>query len=100
MRKNHRFSFSCPFNSVNDMFGKVRSTWAKQVCLRGWGDFVQARIALRQRLKRQPTTEEVEEAMDTSEDYKAVTPEQVARALASGEEVCDIISSDRFALNF
>jgi hypothetical protein len=75
------------FNFVDFDFRQVQNTWAKQICTRGWGRRTRARITLRQQLRRDPTPEEVDNAMEAKNEYSDVTPEQVGRAFTRGEEV-------------
>ena len=77
----------CLIKFVDFDFGQVRNTWANQICIKDWGRITRARITLRQQLKREPTPEEIDEALDTENKYFNVTPEQVGRAFTKGEEV-------------
>lgn len=54
---------------------------------------MRARIALRKRLRREPSVKEIQEALDTKEAFKVdVNHADIARAYDSGDEVsqsCD-----------
>ncbi|KAF8905775.1 hypothetical protein CPB84DRAFT_1676233 [Gymnopilus junonius] len=64
---------------------KVRSTWAKQICLQGWGGWVQARVRARIELEREPTEKEIQNVFDNG-SFRATTPDEVAEAYNKGQE--------------
>ncbi|KAF8075797.1 hypothetical protein FPV67DRAFT_1664125 [Lyophyllum atratum] len=66
---------------------KTQSTWSRHICKKKWSRDIRIRIALRKRLGRQPTAEEIEGA---AEDGSGVTQEDVRRALNKGEEVINV----------
>ncbi|KAG5639141.1 hypothetical protein H0H81_006400 [Sphagnurus paluster] len=65
---------------------KVRLTWANEINEKGWGKVTRARIHLRKTLGRQFTREEFEEAMNSDNEYKEITPDEIGQAFIRGEE--------------
>ncbi|KAG6818894.1 hypothetical protein H0H93_000512, partial [Arthromyces matolae] len=65
---------------------QVRNTWAQQIHSNKWGRDTRARIALRKRLGRVPTHNELSTELETKSDFKEVTPAQIAESLWKGEE--------------
>jgi hypothetical protein len=67
---------------------KVKANWGNNVCKKGWGKTVRARITLRKTLGRDPDETELASAVeDRGNDYNDVTPEEVICAYDRGEEV-------------
>jgi len=64
---------------------QVRNTWATEICKRGWGATVRARIYLRKQLKREFTEAELDQERHANRKYD-ITPEEVGKAFLRGEE--------------
>jgi hypothetical protein len=66
---------------------QVKTTWAKNISIKGWGKAVRARIALKKQLLRPPTEAELAEALSGDNEYRNVTIDEITRAYNRGYEV-------------
>ncbi|KAF5374200.1 hypothetical protein D9758_004621 [Tetrapyrgos nigripes] len=73
-----------------DDMATMRTAWAKKLFEKDWGRRMRCSIKLRKSLKREPTPEELKEAMATKDDFKAVTADDIGRAFMRGEEVVSV----------
>ncbi|SJL04485.1 uncharacterized protein ARMOST_07852 [Armillaria ostoyae] len=55
----------------------VKMTWAKGTVEKSWGEDLRAKIRLRERLGREATEEEIDDAIDAGEKFQDVTIEEV-----------------------
>ncbi|RDB20371.1 hypothetical protein Hypma_012570 [Hypsizygus marmoreus] len=65
---------------------KFRNTWAKEIHESAWGIVLRAKIHLRERLGRECTEAELNEALDSNRQFKEITPDIIIRAFHRGEE--------------
>ncbi|KAG5639143.1 hypothetical protein H0H81_006402 [Sphagnurus paluster] len=65
---------------------KVREKWAQKISDEGWGRETRARVALRRRLQREFTEEELEAALAEPSQYDEISSGMIAEAFLRGEE--------------
>ncbi|GLB33213.1 hypothetical protein LshimejAT787_0100980 [Lyophyllum shimeji] len=68
---------------------QTKETWSEHISKKKWGAEVRARITLRRQLRREPTVEELEQAIGHGVG-NGVTSDDVRRALDDGEEVIKV----------
>ncbi len=61
-------------------------TWAKGTVEKSWGEDLRAKIRLRERLGREATEEEIDDAIDAGEKFQDVSIEEVLAEYSSGKE--------------
>ncbi|KAA1477495.1 hypothetical protein DENSPDRAFT_844664 [Dentipellis sp. KUC8613] len=65
---------------------EVQKLWAYETWKFQWGLGACVRITLRQKLKRDPTPEEVKKAMASGEKFQDISPKEILAAYNKGEE--------------
>lgn len=75
------------WNSQNRV---VKMTWARGTVEKSWGEDLRAKIRLRERLSREATEEEIDNAIDAGEKFQDVTIEEVLAEYSSGREILHI----------
>ncbi|KAK0448326.1 uncharacterized protein EV420DRAFT_1750982 [Desarmillaria tabescens] len=68
----------------------VKMTWAQGILTKKWGVDTRAKIRLRERLRREPTEEEIDDAIDAGEKFQDVTIEEVLDEYSSGRKILHI----------
>lgn len=67
---------------------KYKNNWIVSIHTRSYGRNIRARIALRKRLRREPTSDEFQDAISVKEEkFDGVSCADIARAYDSGQEV-------------
>jgi hypothetical protein len=66
---------------------QVRKIWATQLTTSNWGREIRAYMALKKRLRREPTRAERAAALQSNDKFDTVTPKEVTSALDRGELV-------------
>ncbi|KIK57403.1 hypothetical protein GYMLUDRAFT_46279 [Collybiopsis luxurians FD-317 M1] len=71
---------------------KFRSNWSTVLHTDGWGRTVRAMIHLRKQLGREPTEEEVGEALGENDSYSHITAEEIDDAYSQGQQHLGILA--------
>ncbi|KZP20287.1 hypothetical protein FIBSPDRAFT_932337 [Athelia psychrophila] len=67
---------------------RVKSTWAKEIARKSWGLTVRTRVALRKKLGKEPTRQQLKKG---GNEGASVTPNDIRRAFDAGKETLGVM---------